>query len=95
MPVRTVDIGVLEPVVGNVAWVAGQPIPQRDRIAYGPTDLGLYHKAFTVLKMLDGNNDQVYQRPYPQTPQSEKHEDARSSLPHIESVYTQAPKQYA
>ena len=36
MPVRAVDVGVFEPVVGYVARIAGQPISQRDRIVYGP-----------------------------------------------------------
>ena len=38
VPVRTPDVSILEPVVGHVARIAGQPIAQRDRIAYGPAD---------------------------------------------------------
>ena len=41
MPVRTVNVGVLKPVMRDVARIAGQPIPQRDRIANGSANTGV------------------------------------------------------
>ena len=41
MPVRAPDVGVLEPVVGDVARVGGQSVPQRDGVVLSPADTGM------------------------------------------------------
>ena len=38
MPVRAPDVSVPEPVVGDVARIASQPVAKRDRIADGPAN---------------------------------------------------------
>ena len=41
MPIRAVDVGVLEPVVGYIARIASQSIPRRDGVNFGFADTGV------------------------------------------------------
>ena len=35
MPIRSPDVSVLEPVVGDIAGIASQSIPRRDGVNFG------------------------------------------------------------